>query len=180
MEKKYFYAAVIDAYDYSEVTTVRYKNFVDFAIHCWGDECVEDELSKYLDGDDEWMEVLAANREFCGAGILADVLGDGEGECPICIGCLAPVSIAADGCCILIGLYLYGLCRCREGKGNDAVLNPVRRKGCGTRCCQRCDDIILCSKLEHEARSKEQEREDISFHSFHVYIFIIVFTASRP
>ena len=143
------------------------------------DDC-KDQTRLLLDGDDERVEVLTANREFCAAGIFACVLADGDGECPICIGCLAPVGIAADGCRILIGLNLYGLCRCREGKGNDAFLNPVRREGCGTRCCQRCDDIILCSKLEHEARSKEQEQEDISFHSFHVYIFIIVFTASGP
>lgn len=57
MEKKYFYAAVIDAYEYSEVTTVRYKNFVDFAINCWGEETVCEQLRNYLDGDDECDEV---------------------------------------------------------------------------------------------------------------------------
>lgn len=47
METKYFYAAVIDGYQYSEVSTIRYKNFVDFAIHCW-EEGIEDELKKYF------------------------------------------------------------------------------------------------------------------------------------
>ena len=130
---------------------------------CVGDDG-KNESCFLLDGDDEWMEVLAANREFCGAGILADVLGDGEGECPICIACFAPVFIAADGCGILISLNLNGLCRCREGKGNGAVHNPVRREGCGFRCCQRCDDIILCLHLGHPQSSKE-EKENMLFHS---------------
>lgn len=50
MEKKYFYAAVIDAYKYSEVSTVRYKNYVDFAFHCLKD-CIEDELVNYFKGN---------------------------------------------------------------------------------------------------------------------------------
>ena len=51
MEKKYFYGAVVDGYQYSEVSTVRYKNFVDFVIHCWGDEDTVSELKNYLDDD---------------------------------------------------------------------------------------------------------------------------------
>ena len=59
MAKKCFYAAVIDAYEYSEVTTVRYKNFVDFAISCWGEEEMETQLSNFLedgDGSIDWQE----------------------------------------------------------------------------------------------------------------------------
>lgn len=48
MENKYFYAAVIDGYQYSEVSTIRYKNFVDFAIHSCLENCIDDELKKYF------------------------------------------------------------------------------------------------------------------------------------
>ena len=50
---KYFYAAVIDAYQYWDVTTTRFKNFVDYAIYCWGDEDMCEQLSNYLEGGDE-------------------------------------------------------------------------------------------------------------------------------
>jgi len=60
MGKKNFYAAVIDAYQYSEVTEKRYKNFVDFAIKQWGEEETESELRNYIEGDDrtevDWQE----------------------------------------------------------------------------------------------------------------------------
>lgn len=42
MEKKNFYAAVIDNYQYSKVSMHRFKNFVDFAIWCWEDTIDED------------------------------------------------------------------------------------------------------------------------------------------
>jgi hypothetical protein len=53
-ENKYFYAAVIDGYQYSEVSTIRYKNFVDFAIHCMED-CIDDELKKYFKDEDTYF-----------------------------------------------------------------------------------------------------------------------------
>lgn len=60
MGKKNFYAAVIDAYQYSEVTEKRYKNFVDFAIEQWGEEEMENQLRNYIEGGDEteidWQE----------------------------------------------------------------------------------------------------------------------------
>lgn len=59
MGKKYFYAAVIDAYPYSEVTEKRYKNFVDFAIEQWGEEEMENQLRNYIGGDEtevDWHE----------------------------------------------------------------------------------------------------------------------------
>lgn len=49
MGKKNFYAAVIDGYQYSEVTEKRYKNFVDFAIEQWGEEEMENQLSNYIE-----------------------------------------------------------------------------------------------------------------------------------
>jgi hypothetical protein len=49
--KKYFYAAVVDGYENGEVTTTRYKNFVDFMINLWGDETTCEELRKFLDGE---------------------------------------------------------------------------------------------------------------------------------
>jgi len=58
MEKKNFYVAIVDGYDYYEITTNRYKNFVDFMIAQWGDE-LEKELKKYItDGDTgvDWVE----------------------------------------------------------------------------------------------------------------------------
>lgn len=60
MGKKNFYAAVIDAYQYSEVTEKRYKNFVDFAIAQWGEKEMKNQLRNYIDGDGEteidWQE----------------------------------------------------------------------------------------------------------------------------
>ena len=50
--KKYFYAAVVDANQYSDVTDKRFKNFVDYVIYCWQED-FEDQLKKYLDGNDE-------------------------------------------------------------------------------------------------------------------------------
>ena len=52
--KKYFYGAVLDGYQYPEVSTVRYKNFVDYAIHCWKDTIVKD-LRNFI-GDDEEID----------------------------------------------------------------------------------------------------------------------------
>ena len=60
MGKKNFYAAVIDAYQYSEVTEKRYKNFVDFAIEQWGISEMRAQLKKYIEGSDDtevdWQE----------------------------------------------------------------------------------------------------------------------------
>ena len=60
MGKKNFYAAVIDDYQYSEVTEKRYKNFVDFAIEQWGEEEMENQLRNYIEGSSEtevdWQE----------------------------------------------------------------------------------------------------------------------------
>ena len=60
MGKKNFYAAVIDAYQYSEVTEKRYKNFVDFAINQLGEEEMKNQLLNYIKGGDEtevdWQE----------------------------------------------------------------------------------------------------------------------------
>ena len=59
MGKKNFYAAVIDAYQYSEVTEERYKNFVDFAINQWGEEEMENQLSNYIEENNtevDWQE----------------------------------------------------------------------------------------------------------------------------
>lgn len=60
MGKKHFYAAVIDGYQYSEVTEKRYKNFVDFAIEQWGEKEMESQLRKYIEEGDEteidWQE----------------------------------------------------------------------------------------------------------------------------
>ena len=59
MEKKNFYAAVIDDYQYSEVTEKRY-NFVDFAIEQWGEKTMESQLRNYIEGSSEtevdWQE----------------------------------------------------------------------------------------------------------------------------
>lgn len=59
MEKKCFYAAVIDDYQYSRVTSYRFKNFVDFAIWCLDDD-IEEELKNYIDGTEkssiDWQE----------------------------------------------------------------------------------------------------------------------------
>lgn len=55
MEKKYFYAAVIDDYQYSRVTSYRFKNFVDFAIWCW--EGFIDENLKYFISVKETKEI---------------------------------------------------------------------------------------------------------------------------
>ena len=61
---KYFYAAVVDAYQYSDVTDKRFKNFVDYVIYCW-EEDFEDQLRKYLYGNDEeeidYIEFLDEN-----------------------------------------------------------------------------------------------------------------------
>ena len=58
MEKKNFYVAVVDGYEYYEITEKRYKNFVDFMIEQWGDD-LELELENYI-GDDytgvDWQE----------------------------------------------------------------------------------------------------------------------------
>ena len=60
MGKKNFYAAVIDDYQYSEVTEKRYKNFVDFAIEQWGEKTMESQLRNYIEGSSEtevdWQE----------------------------------------------------------------------------------------------------------------------------
>ena len=59
MGKKNFYAAVIDAYQYSEVTEERYKNLVDFVISQWGDEEMENQLSNYIEENTtevDWQE----------------------------------------------------------------------------------------------------------------------------
>lgn len=58
MGKKNFYAAVIDAYQYSEVTEKRYKNFVDFAIAQWGEKGMKNQLHNYIDDETEidWQE----------------------------------------------------------------------------------------------------------------------------
>lgn len=52
MGKKNFYAAVIDGYQYSEVTEKRYKNFVDFAIEQWGISEMCYQLRNYIEGSD--------------------------------------------------------------------------------------------------------------------------------
>lgn len=60
MGKKNFYAAVIDAYQYSEITEKRYKNFVDFAIEQWGEDEMEVQLQNYIEGGNkteiDWQE----------------------------------------------------------------------------------------------------------------------------
>ena len=70
MGKKNFYAAVIDAYQYSEVTEKRYKNFIDFVIHQWGDEDMENQLSNYIEENTteiDWQEFF---EEYYGSDVF--------------------------------------------------------------------------------------------------------------
>lgn len=65
-QKKYFYAAVVDDCQYNEVSTVRYKNFVDYMIHEWGvDEMVE-QLDHYIDDDAEEIDYQEFFEEYYG------------------------------------------------------------------------------------------------------------------
>jgi len=81
MNKKYFYAAVVDDYQYSEVSEHRYKNFVDFIIHCWGDEDTIKELKTYLSGDAcyscDWQEFF---EEYYGYGVYYFALDEDGNE----------------------------------------------------------------------------------------------------
>lgn len=59
MEKKNFYAAVIDGYKYSKVSIHRFKNFVDFAIWCWEDtidEALKNFISVKETEEIDWQE----------------------------------------------------------------------------------------------------------------------------
>jgi hypothetical protein len=81
MGKKNFYAAVIDAYQYSEVTEKRYKNFVDFAIEQWGEEEAESQLRNYIEWDGkteiDWQEFF---DEYYGYTIYYFALDENGGE----------------------------------------------------------------------------------------------------
>ena len=112
-------------------------------------------------GDEQRMEVLAANREDGCAGILAVVLRDGQRQRLVCKAGLAPVGIGADGGALLVSLYLNGMCCSVEGQRNDAVFYLVGCERSSAWSSQRADKVVLSL---HPCGCKEEEEENMSFH----------------